>query len=157
MNKPERVKVVANEPAESGPYSLVCTDLDTGAGVVLRYWRTHRGEDGDVPNPAMKMEPGKCYRVGLRFSSRKGYDDEYMVRECEEIPDEAPPRVLTKDEHILLTVCLKEAGEALRCDQTINGGPYYSAKAQIEMANELFRGMLDTVESALLGKGEKQR
>ena len=153
MNKPERVKVLANEPADNGPHTLACTDLDTGEGVALRYWPMHRGAEGDAPNPALEMEPGKCYRVDLRFSSRKGYDDEWMVRGCEEIPDEVPPRVPTKDEYILAEACLKEAGESLRCDLTINGGCYFP-KAHLESTTALFEGMMKML-AANCGNGEK--
>ena len=137
MRKHDRVKVLANEPAESGPHTLVCTDLDTGEDCILRYWASHNGEE----NPACGAEEGRCYQVGLRLSRRKDFDDEWMVRECEQIPDEVPPRVPTKNEHILALSCMKEAGENLRCQHSADGSPF-SEKDQLTYTTALFQGMM---------------
>ena len=136
MRKPERVKVLANEPAESGPYTLACTDLDTGEDCILRYWASHNGEE----NPACGAEEGRCYAVGLRLSRRKDFDDEWMVRECEQIPDEVPPRIPTKNEHILALACLREAGDSLRC-QFSEGSPF-GEKDKLVYTEALFEGMM---------------
>ena len=96
------------------------------------------------------MEPGKCYRVYLRFSSRKGYDDEWMVRGCEEIPDEVPPRIPTKDEHILSLACLREAGENLRSQSA----EPFSETDQLTYTTALFQGMMKML-AAHCGNGEK--
>jgi hypothetical protein len=137
----ERILVRDNIQGEGIPGVVLCTDLASGNDETLRYWPTHRGEDGPVPNPACKMEAGRCYRVGLRHSSRVGYPDEWMVREAEEIPPETPPAKPTRELYILAETCLKEAGESLRNDQTINGGPY-GTKAHLETTEKLLSGMM---------------
>src|SRR3990167_7162523 len=139
MRRPDRILAHDNAPGGSAPSVVVCTDLDTGQEWTLRYWPVHKGADGEYDNPACKMEPGKCYKVGLRHSSRVGHDPEWMIREAEEIPPEVLPRIPNKEEHILVQVCLKEAGESIRCDLTINGG-VYSTKAHLETTDKLFRG-----------------
>lgn len=153
MTYPERIKVVANEPAETGPSIVACIDLDTGRDCVLKYWPTHRGADGEYENPARKMERGRCYRIGLRHSQRAGYDPEWMIREAEQIPDEVPPRIPTKDEFILAETCLKEAGESLRCQYSPEGRPF-SESDHLAYATALFQGTMKML-SANCGKENK--
>lgn len=141
MVRPERVLVHENTQEGNTPGVVVCTCLDTGQEWTLKYWPVHKGADGDYDNPACKMEPGKCYKIGLRHSSRAGYAPEWMIREAEEIPPEKPPRIPTKDEGILWQVCLKEAGESLRNEQTIHGGNY-DTRVHLEHTEELFRGTM---------------
>lgn len=154
MRRPDRILVQDNTQDGNTPGVIACVCLDTGEEWTLRYWPRHKGADGEYDNPACKMEPGRCYKVGLRHSSRVGYPDEWMIREAEEIPPEKPPRVPTKAEEILAQVCLKEAGECLRCDQTINGG-HYTTEAHLANTEALFRGTMKFL-AAYCGEEEKQ-
>lgn len=141
MRRPDRILVHENSQEGNTPGVIVCTDLDTGEGWSLKYWPTHKGADGEYENPACKMEARKCYQIGLRHSSRTGYADEWMIRDATEIPSEVPPRVPNREDYILAETCLKEAGESLRNDHTLNGGTY-STKEHLEYAKELFRGTM---------------
>lgn len=137
----ERILVIDNQRGDNCPSTIVGTDLDTGQEESFRYWATHRGKDGPVYNPACNMQAGKCYRIGLRHSSRAGYQPEWMIREAEEIPPQSPPKVPTRDEFILAETCLKEAGECLRCDMTVHGG-LLDPKAHLEYTKTLFQGTM---------------
>ena len=154
--KPERVKVLGKHQEGETPGVLACVNLDTGMEVSLRYWPTHRGEGGaSVPNPACLMMEGKCYRVGLRISSRKGYDDEWMVRECEEMPEPlSVPRqpLQAKDVFILAEVVLNNVRECQVAKINTSSEYEWSPEGLLADAGIVFRGMMQEVCAALGGE-----
>ena len=82
--KATRIEVLKKYENAKGPHAVVCTDLDDGQEVKLRYWPTLKQGPKTVDNPACKMVVGGKYEVGLYYvDGRAGYDPEWLIKKCE--------------------------------------------------------------------------
>lgn len=93
--KATRIEVLKKYENAKGPHAVVCTDLDDGQEVKLKYWPTLKQGPKTVDNPACKMVVGGKYEVGLYYvDGRAGYDPEWLIKKCEPLADASDARVV---------------------------------------------------------------